>query len=320
MVHALITGGGGLVGRALCKTLLDADWQVTSFSRRPSETLREMGVGSILGSITDPAAVQEAVSGKSVVFHMAAETSDRASFQAVNVVGTQNVVQACRDHQVGHLVYTSTTAALDAEGFLHDGVNEQAVRERLHAIDGSHKGLSPYGASKAMGQYIVSSARSQDLRAVCLVVPQVVSPDNKRLTDFLGKTAGSIVPEPGDHKFDWIGVHDVAEAHFRAAGALLAGQATEDFYIVTSARPQPYIGFINGLLAALGLPPMVLTSEEDASRRLSPGVLKKMKEPRWYDTNASRRDLKCTPRQTFEGVCGEFKDYFFASTSRRDPP
>ncbi len=306
-LRALVTGGNGIVGQALCETLRLTGWNVSVFSRNlPDEELKS-GICHIKGSITDPDSIQSAVRGHNVVFHLAAEPLNRNLFDSVNVQGTQNVVDACRNAGVGHLVYTSTTAALDAEGFIHDRINEQAVRARLRDIDGSHAGLSPYGVSKAKGQKIVSDARSEDFRAVSLVVPQVVTKSNARLKTFLQKSADGIVPEPGNHLFDWVGVHDLAQAHFSAAKALLAGATLDDFYIVTSGQPQPYIGFMNGLLEALGLTQMTLVAPEVAVQRLSPGALKKMSESRHYDITAARRDLRFLPRETFAEVCLSFR-------------
>jgi len=96
----------------------------------------------IAGDITDPFLVKEAVGGCDTVFHLAALIAIPYSYIApqsyvmTNVLGTLNVLQACRDSGVRKMVHTSTS--------------ETYGTARYTPIDEQHplQGQSPYSASK----------------------------------------------------------------------------------------------------------------------------------------------------------------------------
>lgn len=109
---ALVTGGSGVVGRALIPLLREEGRRVRVLDLHPPP-LRDPGVEFVRGDIRDRGRVTEAVRGCSTVFHLAAKMPqarlDEAGFREVNVRGTENVADACAEHGVGRLVFASTT-------------------------------------------------------------------------------------------------------------------------------------------------------------------------------------------------------------------
>ena len=63
MMRILVTGGGGFLGQALCRGLVERGHQVLSFNRGHYPVLAQMGVGQIQGDLADPNAVAHAVAG-----------------------------------------------------------------------------------------------------------------------------------------------------------------------------------------------------------------------------------------------------------------
>lgn len=113
MTRILITGGAGMVGRALAQALPRDDTVVTDLHRNglPEHiAFRQMDVTG-----TDP----DTVIGQErpeVVVHLASIVTPppgmtRAQAYAVDVTGTRNVMQACVAHGVRRLVVTSSGAA-----------------------------------------------------------------------------------------------------------------------------------------------------------------------------------------------------------------
>jgi len=106
----------------------------------PMESQKSLDVLS--GDIRDAFIVRKAVKGCDFVFHLAALIGIPYSYVApgdyvaVNVTGTVNVLQACRDEQVTRLVHTSTSETYGTALYV--------------PIDEKHplQGQSPYSASK----------------------------------------------------------------------------------------------------------------------------------------------------------------------------
>ena len=119
----LVTGGGGFLGAAVVGRLVARGDRVRSFARRPHPSLEPLGVEQVQGDIADPQAVERACAGVDVVHHTAAKPPPWGrprDYHRVNVVGTENVIAACRSGGVGRLVHTSTPSVVftgrDLEG------------------------------------------------------------------------------------------------------------------------------------------------------------------------------------------------------------
>jgi UDP-glucose 4-epimerase len=146
--RVVITGGAGFVGRATVAAFAGRGNPVTVVDRsaRPDPAVR-----SVVGELTDPAVVAEAVAGGDVagVVHLAAITSvlrsvehPVATYQA-NVAVTQDLLEGCRQAGVERFILASTNAVVGDVG--HATVDETA----------SLRPLTPYGASKAAGEMLL---------------------------------------------------------------------------------------------------------------------------------------------------------------------
>ena len=148
----LVTGAGGFIGSRLVEILMRSGAQVRAFvrynSRGDAGLLRTLspfvleGIEIIPGDLRDEDAVRKAVNGSEVVFHLGALISIPYSYlhpaevASTNIMGTMNVLLACRDLGVERLVHTSTS--------------EVYGTARIAPINESHplQGQSPYSASK----------------------------------------------------------------------------------------------------------------------------------------------------------------------------
>ena len=98
-MKALVTGGGGFLGKAIVKLLLARGDDVRSFSRGAYPDLARLGVEHVCGAIDDAEAVLRAAEGCDIVFHVAAKAGvwgPYDEFYRANVLGTRNVIDACR--------------------------------------------------------------------------------------------------------------------------------------------------------------------------------------------------------------------------------
>src|SRR3954447_9761061 len=119
--QVLVTGGEGFIGSTLVDHLLAAGARVRAYVHyKPYGSAgylagREDDVEILAGDVRDAQRVGEAVRGCDTVFHLAALIGIPYSYVApesyiqTNVIGTYNVVNACRQQDVRRMVHTSTS-------------------------------------------------------------------------------------------------------------------------------------------------------------------------------------------------------------------
>ena len=114
-MHALVTGGGGFLGRAITEQLLARGDTVTILSRRRYPEVEALGARGVQVDLSAPGeALTKALEGVDIVFHVASKTGvwgSRESFFNANVVGTRNLVEAVRAAGIQRFVYTSSPSA-----------------------------------------------------------------------------------------------------------------------------------------------------------------------------------------------------------------
>ena len=121
----LVTGGGGFVGAALCRALIHDGHSVTALARGSYPALQQIGVNFIRCDIaSDQAALATAVDGIDGVFHVASKVDSwgsRSDFYSTNVIGTRNLLSACKTAGVRNFVYTSTPSVVECGRDLING-------------------------------------------------------------------------------------------------------------------------------------------------------------------------------------------------------
>jgi len=119
---AMVTGGTGFIGANLVRALLARGFRVRVLVREGSDcrNLDGLDVETAVGDLLDRASLDRAVSGCRALFHAAAVyvfwTSDPASVYAINVHGTENILDAAIRAGVRKVVYTSSETTIGIEG------------------------------------------------------------------------------------------------------------------------------------------------------------------------------------------------------------
>ncbi len=105
----LVTGATGFVGSRLAQVMHDAGHEVTITGRSP---WRVCSSGRFVAAdITRSTEVRDLVRNQEIVIHCAAATKPWGTYdyhRAINVCGTQNIVDACVEHRVQRLVHVSS--------------------------------------------------------------------------------------------------------------------------------------------------------------------------------------------------------------------
>ncbi|KAG9342906.1 hypothetical protein JZ751_015122 [Albula glossodonta] len=117
----LVTGGCGFLGQHLLRVLLEKEDRLTEvrlLDKHTKPCLQDLStervkVVVLQGDITDYPTVQEAARGAHLVIHTASLVDvwyrvPEEVIHSVNVQGTVNVINACVEHGIQYLVYTSS--------------------------------------------------------------------------------------------------------------------------------------------------------------------------------------------------------------------
>lgn len=114
-----VTGGTGQTGANVCEQLIQRGDHVRALVRNPAEAaaLTDIGVELIKGDVSEPDDVLRASTGAQAAIHCAAllggASQDLEDFRAVNVVGTTNVLDAAKTHNMRRVVALSTATFIN---------------------------------------------------------------------------------------------------------------------------------------------------------------------------------------------------------------
>ena len=140
-MKTLITGPDGLLGSNIVRVYLDAGHDVRVFvlPNSTSTTLDDLPVERFEGNLLSRESVEEAVAGCDYVVHAGANTSvwpPRSKIiRDVNIVGTENIVEACLKHQIKRLIYVSSAASYEFGTKEQPGDEKGAFKGYLYGLD-----------------------------------------------------------------------------------------------------------------------------------------------------------------------------------------
>lgn len=322
-MRALVTGGGGFLGKSIVTRLCQSGASVRSLARGDYPELAALGAEVVRGDVADADTVRRAAEGCDVVFHVAAKAGVWGRYDdyyRANVVGTENVLAACRTLQIPKLVYTSSPSVVFA-GHDEAGTNESTPYPNRY--------LAYYPQTKAMAEQAVLKANGHQhsngsiLSTVALRPHLIWGPGDNHLVPRLVERArqgklrrvGS-----GSNLVDTVYVDNATDAHLLAAQKLSPGSpAAGRAYFITNGEPVPLWDLINRMLACAGLPPVTRSisaraayfagatleaayrltgrTDEPAMTRF---VARQLSTAHWFDITAARRDLGYQPQVNIE--------------------
>jgi len=213
--------GTGSVGCSIIDALLErGETNIRAFDLVPTKFYsNNPNVQIIKGSVENSKDLENACNGIDVVFHTAAViTISNMSYEAsiadrVNVVGIQNVINACKLCKVKAVVYTSTSnVVISAE------MKNQFV-EFTEEMPYSKTPINHYVRTKVQGEKIVLAAHSEQLKTIAIrPTSGIFGPrDNILVQKTLNEGGISII---NDTYIDFVFVENVVHGHMLAEKAL----------------------------------------------------------------------------------------------------
>lgn len=311
-MKTLVTGGGGFLGGVIVRLLREQGREVRSFSRGYYPALARLDVEQFRGDLADRDALLQATEGCDTVFHVAAKAGIWGSyneFYRTNVIGTENILLACKSRGVKRIIYTSSPSVV------FDGRDVEGGDESLPYPSEYH---AHYPRTKAMAEQMVLAANSPGLATVSLRPHLIWGPgDNHLAPRLLARGRAGRLRRIGSRPclVDTIYVDNAARAHLQAAERLAPGtRPAGKVYFLSNGEPVPLWEMINHILAAADIPPVSkgipswaayaagilceqlwgglnLTGEPPMTRF----VARELATAHWFDISAARRDLGYNP-------------------------
>ncbi|MGD9472133.1 MAG: NAD-dependent epimerase/dehydratase family protein [Novosphingobium sp.] len=177
-----LTGATGFVGQALLDTAQHAGTPLRALARR--EQAGRSGVDWLGGDLADRAALKALVTGTEAVIHVAGVVNapDPAGFEAGNVTGTLELVEAALAAGVPRFVFVSSLAAREPQ-------------------------LSAYGASKQRAEKIVMAS---GLDWTIVRPPAIYGPRDREMFELFRAARWGVVPLPPPGRLSLIHAEDLA--------------------------------------------------------------------------------------------------------------
>mgnify|MGYP002632861074 CR=1 FL=1 len=311
-MRVLVTGGGGFLGSHIANRLNNRGDQVSVLGRRKYSYLGE-GIESIVCDIRDSQGVADALKGCDAVFHSAAIPGvwgDFKKYHSINVEGTHNVIEGCREHGVKKLIFTSSPSVVFGDSDL-ENVDESVPYPESY--------LCHYPETKAMAERMVMDANGLDGLATVSLRPHLIwgAGDPHLVPRILerAKKGNLVRVGSGTNLVDMIHVENAAAAHVQVCDALKSGaKVAGQCYFVSDGEPVVLWDWIDHLLMALELPIVERTVSYKTAWILGGilertyGLLRIKREPlmtrfvaaqlatsHYFDISKAKRDFGYTP-------------------------
>lgn len=324
-MRVLVTGGTGFLGGHVARSLQARGDFVRVLGRNPvqCDRLQAEGIEVVRGDLRDEEQVLAACKGMEAVVHAGAFSAPwgaKSDFEAVNVAGTQYVIEGCRQSRVRRLVYISSPSVM-FEG-----------RNQVNATEGGRYArpfMSRYSRTKARGENYVLIAggwaghkkRWEDvapqMETVILRPKAIFGPgDTSLLPRLIAAAQRNRLPQIGNgaNRVDLTYVDNVVHA---VTLSLTRAEASGGIYTITNGESPRVWDVIRRVLRELGLNDRLrqvpyhvayaiaacmeaksaLTGREPLLTRYTVAVLGRTQT---YDISAARRDLNYAPQVSLE--------------------
>lgn len=294
--------------------------QVQSISRQAYPGLATMGISQFRGDLVDKGKIYSAAQGCDAIIHTAAKAGiwgDYSSYYQANVLGTQNIIEVCRELRITKLVYTSSPSVVFSGGDM-EGVNESAPYPKRY--------LTAYPKTKAIAEQMVLNANDENLATVSLRPHLIWGPgDNHLVPRILARAKAGKLRKIGsrDVLVDSVYIDNAASAHILALDRLnFNSPCSGKAYFISNGEPWKLWDLVNEIILAgkgnvvnktvsvslayfMGwLFEIIYTiSRKHAEPPMTRFLAKELSTSHWFDISNARNDLGYVPMITIrEGL------------------
>lgn len=170
---SIITGANGFLGLWLIRRLLHEGHEVGVVVRNPASLPSDLTkqIKIFKGDITDKASLLEPFKNQEAVFHLAGliayKRSEHAAMHAVNVEGTQNVVDTMIQASVPKLLHLSSVVAVGAS------FSPEQILDENSPYTIGHLNLGYFNTKRAAEKIVVRATNENKIQSV-LINPSTI--------------------------------------------------------------------------------------------------------------------------------------------------
>ncbi len=217
-MKCVVTGATGHIGNVLVRNLVDKGYEVTAFvlEKENAQYLTDMGIPICYGDVRDISSLKKAFQGAETVFHLAGiieiGNGSKKVMYEVNVQGTKNVFEACKEENVKRLVYTSSVHAIP----------EKENKELMHEVNSFSEQWvkGTYAKTKAEATNYLLQHTKEGVEIMITHPSGVIGP-----YEYIPSNLGQLVIDCADRKigayleggYNFVDVRDVAEGLVKVA-------------------------------------------------------------------------------------------------------
>jgi nucleoside-diphosphate-sugar epimerase len=256
MIKILVTGGSGFLGKAIIDELIDPSSpfpvsHIRILDQKEYTGNSDSRIEFRKGDVRDYSFLLEAVKGMDIIIHSAAivdwGTKSREEIFSVNVEGTRNVIEACRETGIRYLVYTSSLDAIFGGKPLVN-IDESIPYPEEHPTS--------YCSSKYLAEKLVRESNDTALKTCSLRPCDIYGEsDPYHISSLLEMAKGGFYIRLGDgrSKSQHVYVRNIAFAHLLAAKALMDNNPIDgNVYFITDGPGSNFFHFFDRIVEAAG--------------------------------------------------------------------
>ncbi len=209
MKTIVVTGCSGYLGQHVVQTLLQEQYAVTGIDIKESPAQGQSNFTFVKGDIVDSEFVMNACKNANAVVHCAAALAqfvkDAQRMHDINVIGTKNIIGACKKHAIKQLVFISSVEVY--------GIDVPVPCPE----DAPLRPVCPYGEHKVEGERMCAELAGKGCGVAILRPPTINGPGQNE--PFLVEQMKAIkqgkpviLPGGGKTRLQMVDVRDVAQA------------------------------------------------------------------------------------------------------------
>ncbi len=249
-MKVLITGGTGFLGQRLAARIKQIGYDVTVTGRNETVgmSLVQNGFRFVRADLRDPDQMKQAIEGTDYVFHCGALSAPWGHYQdfyAINVGGTENVINSCLDHSVRRLIHISSPSIYFE------------YRNKLHVKEADplpRKMVNYYAQTKYLAEQRIDAAFTAGLPVITIRPRAIFGPgDTTIFPRFIiaNQRLGIPLVDNGQVLTDVTYIDNVVDALVLSIDS--APGTLGKKYNISNGNPVPFQELLQKLLSKLGL-------------------------------------------------------------------